>query len=571
MKASLICLVILTLVISKAFAQRRLLSHQELNIGITQEFENFNPLIMSMLATTYLYRMVNRTLVVLDEHGEWQPQLAEVIPTIENGLAKIKKDEAGNEFVVADWRIRPEANWGDGTPVTCHDVKFTWEVALSPMISVGEKEVYDQVRKIEISEDNPKHCRFVYREAKWNFNRIATFFTLPSHLERPVFERFGNEPQGYEQHSLYTTQPTHPGLFNGPYRITEIRLGSHVRMEVNPHFYGSAPHFQRIIAKLIPNTGTLEANLRSGTIDMVSVLGMSFDQALAFNEKVEKEKLPYNVNFEPSLVYEHIDFNLDNPLLQDVRVRRALVMAIDRGALTRGLFEGKQPVAFHNISPQDPWYTEDPERIVITPYSRRQAARLLEEAGWKRGADGVRVKDGKRLELSIMTTSGNRVRELVQVYLQDQWRSIGVDVSIKNEPARVFFGETTRKRKFDSMAMYAWISSPESNPRSTLSSTSIPSEENGFSGQNQPGWRNDRVDKLINDLDLEFDEEKRLDIIHEIVWHYTNEIPVIPLYYRSDVSITPTNFAGYKLPGHQFPATNHIEYWHLSDVLAREN
>lgn len=537
---------------------------REFTIGITQEFENFNPLIMSMLATTYMYRMLNRTMVVLDENTQWVPQLVDEIPTLENGLAIKKRNQKGEEYIEAQWILRQNATWGDGVPVTCHDLKLTWEIARSPFVSVGEREIYEQVSDIIFSEEKPKHCRFIYRDAKWNFNRLPTFYAIPNHLERPIFDQHGSTAQGYEQNSLYTKEPTHPGLYHGPYRISEIKLGSHVSLERNPTFYGESPFFDRIIVKLIPNTGTLEANLRSGTINMVSSLGMSFDQALAFEEKVQREKLPFIVNFQPSLVYEHIDFNLDHPVLKDVIVRRALLMAIDRKALTMGLFEGKQAVALHHIAPLDPWYTEDPQKIVITPYARRQAARLLDQAGWKKGADGIRVKDGLRLEFNLMTTAGNRVRELVQVYLQDQWRSLGVNVQIKNEPARVFFGETTRKRKFDGMAMYAWISSPESNPRSTLSSQSIPSEENGWSGQNQPGWVNSRVDELITKLDLEFDPAQRLNIIHEITWHYTNELPVLPLYYRSDVSVIPDNLRGYKLPGHQFPASNHIERWHLA-------
>ncbi len=560
----ILCLIALLFSLTTELQAQRRLTAQELNIGVTQEFENFNPLIMSMMATTYMYRMVARTLNVLDENGEWVPQLAEVIPSLENGLAR-RTTIDGHPMIEALWKIKSNASWGDGTPVTCRDVKFSWEVALSPMVSISEKEIYDQVKEIVIDEKNPKDCLLRYREAKWTYNRLATFFIVPEHLERPIFEQFGNQAEGYEQHSNYTRNPTHPGLFNGPYRISEIKLGSHVRFERNPYFYGKPSFFERVVVKLIPNTGTLEANLRSGTIDMVSALGMSFDQAIAFDEKVKKDDLPFDVNFQPSLVYEHIDFNLDHPVLKDQVVRQALLMSIDREALTQGLFGGRQPVALHNTSPLDPWFTDDPKKIKIHPFSRRQAKRLLDQHGWVVAADGVRAKDGQRLSFTLMTTAGNRVRELVQVYLQDQWRSIGADVQVKNEPARVFFGETTRKRKFDGMAMYAWISSPESNPRSTLSSKSIPSEENGWSGQNQPGWRNARVDELVFKLDLEFDPEKRLAMIHEILFLYTSELPVLPLYYRSDVSVTPKSLRGYKLPGHQFPATNHIENWTLVD------
>jgi peptide/nickel transport system substrate-binding protein len=538
-------------------------TNDQLTIGITQEFEDLNPIVMSMLATTYLYRMVNRTLVALDEHGEWQAQLAVEIPTMENGLARFIHED-GVQKIEADWQIREAATWGDGVPVTCHDLEFAWEVAQSQFVSVSGIETYRQVEEIRIDPQNPKHCTFKYREPKYGFNRIFQFYAVPAHLERPVFEAHGNRPQGYDQNSLYTRDPTHPGLYHGPYRIADIQLGSHVVFERNPTFWGDPANIERIITVLIPNTGTLEANLRSGNIDMVSVLGMSFDQALAFADRVEADGLPFDVNFKPSLVYEHLDLNLDNPFLQDVNVRRALVHAIDREGLTDALFQGLQPPALHNIAPIDPWYTDDPNKIVLYRHSRRQANRLLDEAGWEMRADGFRYNaNGERFRMRLMTTAGNQVRETVQVYLQDQWRSIGIDVRIQNEPARVFFGQTTRRRQFDGAAMYAWISSPETSPRTTLHSSEIPTEANNYSGQNQPGWVNHRVDELIEALEVEFDAERTLEQIHEILWHYTNEVPVIPLYYRSDTSVTPANLTGYAIPGHQVPESNHVERWNL--------
>jgi len=535
----------------------------QLIIGMTQEFENLNPLVMSMSATEYLYRMVNRTLVALDEYTEWQAQLATRIPTMENGLARFVEAD-GQRKIEADWEIREAATWGDGTPVTCRDFAFTREVALSGHVGVRSTEVYRQVEHIRIDPFNPKRCTFVYAEPKWNFNRIFQFNVLPEHLERPVFEEFGDQPQGYEQQSLYTRDPTNPGLYHGPYRIVDMRLGSHVVFERNPTFFGAPANIERIITVLIPNTGTLEANLRSGSIDMVSAMGMTFDQALAFDKRVEAEGLAFNVNFQPGLVYEHLDLNLDNPFLADVKVRRALVHAIDREGLSNALFQGRQPAAVHNVSPLDSWFTDDPEKIVLYRHSRRMANRLLDEAGWTLAADGFRYNAaGERFRLRLMTTAGNQVREVVQVYLQDQWRGIGIDVRIQNEPARVFFGQTMRRRDFSGAAMYAWISSPETSPRSTLHSREIPAEHNGWSGQNTPGWTNHRVDGLIETLEVEFDPERRLELIHAILFEYTNEVPVIPLYYRSEVSVTPANLSGYKLPGHQVAATNHVERWTL--------
>ncbi len=538
-------------------------TNRELNIGLTQEFENLNPVIMSMVATSYSALMVGRTLTQIDADSQRQPQLAVTIPTLENGLARLQEAD-GRRWIEAEYEIQPAARWGDGEPLTCRDFRFAWQVGSSDFVSVPNTEIYRQIKDIRVDPVDPKQCTFVYAEARWNFNHHHRLHPLPEHLERPIFERHGGEPEGYEQHSLYTRDPTHPGLYHGPYLIADMALGSHIILEPNPTFYGSRPHIERIVIKLIPNTGTLEANLRSGNLDMVSTLGMSFDQALAFADRVAAQDLPFVVNFQPGLVYEHLDLDLDNPFLQDVNVRRALVHAIDREGLTDALFDGRQPPALHNLAPIDAWYTDDPDKIVIYRYSRRQANRLLDEAGFTLASDGFRYDaDGRRLRLRLMTTAGNKVRELVQIYLQDQWRAIGVDVRIQNEPGRVFFGQTMRRRTFEGAAMFAWSSSPENNPRSQFASSQIPSAENGWSGQNYMGWRNDRVDRLVDILDEEFDAQARLAYIHEILYHYTSEVPRIPLFYRSETSVTPANLVGYRVTGHQTTAPNHVEYWRL--------
>src|SRR5207342_2473037 len=156
----------------------------------------------------------------------------------------------------------------------------------------------------------------------------------------------------------------------GPFRIVEITPGSRIVLEQNPTWTGEKPHFKRIVVKIIENTAALEANLLSGNIDYVlGELGLSLDQALAF-EKRHKDK--YNVIYKPALIYEHIDINLDNPLLRDRRVRQAILMAIDRKAISDKLFEGKQPVAHGGISPLDPMYGPDTRQYAYDPAAAKK-------------------------------------------------------------------------------------------------------------------------------------------------------------------------------------------------------
>lgn len=535
-------------------------SNQELKIGTSQEYDTLNPLIMSQMISTYMNRMVNRTLVNLDSDTKYVPQLAKEIPTLENGKAKLV-DIGGKKKVVATWEILDNAKWGDGNPLTCADFAFALRVAASPNVSISEKETYTQVEKIEYDAKTPKKCVMTYDRARWDFNRLAQFFPLPKHLEEPIFEKYGKDKEGYEKNSLYTKNPTHPGLFSGPYVYSEVKLGDHVSLSPNPYFYGEAAKIKKIIVKFISNTGTMEANLVSGTIDMIAPVGLKFDQAVALEKKVATQKLPYKVTFQPSITYEHIDLNLDNPALKDLRVRKALIHSVNREEMVKSLFEGKQQAALHFMTPRDPWYTADPKYVSIYRYSRREAQKLLDEAGWKVGKDGYRYKDGKKLSLILMTTAGDKTRETVQSYLQEQWKQVGIEVQIKNEIARTYFGETLRKRKFHSMAMFAWVSSPENNPKSTFHSKNIPSTKNGWSGQNMMGWVNPKVDKLTESLEVEFNAKKRMEIAWDLQKHYTEEAPVIPLYYRSDIAVTPAGLKNYKLTGHQFPETNEVEKW----------
>lgn len=539
-----------------------------LKIGVTQEFEHLNNMTSDMLATTYIYSMVNRKLVTIGKDWKWKPVLVKKIPDLKNGLARVfeevdPKTKKKVKRLHSVWEIKESAVWGDGKPVTGHDVKFSWTVGMHPNTPIGEKQVYSDIIRINVDKKNPKKFVMIFEKPKWDFAQRGTFYVLPMHLEGSIFKKYKDRREGYAKNSLYVKKPELAGLYNGPYRVKEVKLGSHAHLVPNEKFWGKKPKIENIIIKLIPNTATLEANLRAGNIDMISIIGLSLDQALAFEKKVKKERLKFDINFESALVYEHVDLQLKNPILKDVNVRKALVYAINREEMVKSLFAGRQKAALHNIAFRDPWFTDDSSKIVKYRFSRRKAKKLLDKAGWKIGKDGYRYKDGKKLSLTFMTTAGRKIRELVQVYLKNQWKKVGIEVSIKNEPARVYFGNTIKKSLYEGLALYAWISSPENTPRSTLHSTNIPTKNNGYKGQNSPNYNSPEMDRLLEEVDVTFDAAKRKELISKILYHYTNDVPVIPLYYRSDISVTPKGLRGYYIAGHQFPSTEAIEEWHF--------
>jgi peptide/nickel transport system substrate-binding protein len=522
----------------------------ELVLGITQYPANFNPVIEAMAAKTYILAMAKRPLVAFDAEWKLVCLLCTELPTIENGRAEPIELEGGGHGIKVTYTIRPEAKWGDGTPVSTDDVLFSYEVGKHPMSGVTAQEPYRRILKIETKED--KKTFTLHLDRRYFDFAARTFELLPAHVERAAF----SDPAQYRTRTKYDTDTTNPALYNGPYRITEASAGSHVVLEPSPTWEGEKPRFRRIVVRAIENTAALEANVLSGGVDMVAgELGLSLDQGLAF-EKRHAGK--YNVIFKPGLVYEHVDLNRANAILADKRVRQALLWALDRAAITKQLFDGRQTVANTSINPLDWVHAEDIPQYKHDP---AKAKALLDEAGWNQMRGGVRHNTkGERLSLELMTTAGNRSRELVQQVLQSQWKQVGVEIRIRNEPPRVFFGETVTKRNF-SLALFAWISSPESVPRTTLHSREIPSAENNWSGQNFVGFKNEEIDKLIDAIEVELDRDRRKAMWKRLQEIYADDLPTLPLYFRADTYILPKWLKGVVPTGHQSYSTLWVETW----------
>ncbi|MEM7172640.1 MAG: peptide ABC transporter substrate-binding protein [Pseudomonadota bacterium] len=529
---------------------------KELAIGITQFPSTFHPNIDSMMAKTYVLGMTQRPLTTYDQSWEGTCLLCTEMPTFENGLAVKENLPDGGEGVALTYKIQPKATWGDGTPVTSADAVFTWEVGRHPESGVSNAELYRRILAVDVIDDKT----FVLHvdRISFDYGLVNDFNLLPAHIEQPIFEA---GPAQYRQRTAFDSDPTNSGLAFGPYRIDRVVSGSEIALVPNETWWGTAPTFDRVTIKVIENTSALEANLLSGAIDMVAgELGLNIDQALAF-EKRHGER--FDIEYESGLIYEHIDLNLDNPVLQDKRMRQALIQSIDREAISAQLFQGRQPVAHGSVSPLDWVHSETAARY---PFDPEKAASLLDEMGWTDIRDGVRHNaDGEPLTFEIMTTAGNRTRELVQQVLQSQWRNLGIDVRVRNEPARVFFGQTVSQRNFPAMAMFAWISSPENVPRTVLHSDAIPTAENNWAGQNYTGYNNPEMDLLLEEIEVELDREKRKELWQRLQEIYAEDLPVIPLYWRANSHIRPDWLTGVRPTGHQAPTSLWVEEWGHED------
>jgi peptide/nickel transport system substrate-binding protein len=254
--------------------------------------------------------------------------------------------------------------------------------------------------------------------------------------------------------------------------------------------------------------------------------------------------------------------NHDSSILKDKRVRQALLYGMDRENIVKILFEGRQEVAHSWLPPRHYGHYADVKKY---PYDLEKARKLLEEAGWKEGPDGVRINDqGEKLSLTIMTTAGNKVRERVEEIIQAEWKKIGIELEIKNQPAKVFFGETVRRRKYPHLAMYAWIISPVSDGESLWTIKNIPSAENNWQGQNSGGFKHLEMDQIDNLVPKTLDEKERRALLIQEQQIWAEELASLPLYFRADVSATRKDLVNWFITGTETPVTWNAERWHFA-------
>lgn len=528
---------------------------EPLRIGITQFPHSLHPSIDSMAATSYIHGFARRPITAYDADWQLVCLLCTELPTLDNGQAVIEPvptdvgDGSGRGMAVT-YTLHEDAAWGDGTPITSADVVFTWRVGRHPRTGFAAAEAYRRILSIDVVDD--KTFTLHLDRVSFAYNAINDFRLLPAHLEAEAFA----DPERYQRDSLYARAPTTPGLWFGPWRLAEVTPGAQVVLERNPHWWGQPPAFDRVVVKAVENTAALEATLLSGGVDMIAgEVGLGTDQALAFEQRAGDR---FRVLYQPGLFYEHLDLNLGQPALADRRVRQALLHAIDRETIVAKLFGGKLPVAKTSVSPLD-WVHDD--TLTGTSHDPEAAKALLAEAGWTPGADGILAKDGQRLSIVLQTTAGNRTRERVEQVLQSMWKAIGAEVVIRNEPARVLFGETLTKRKFEGAVLFAWISSPENVPRTTLHCEEIPTAENAWTGQNYTGYCDPGMDALIEAINTELDRAKRESMWHDLQALYARDLPALPLWFKAEPHILPPWLDGVTPTGHMNYSSLWAETW----------
>ncbi|TAJ71201.1 MAG: hypothetical protein EPO42_15160, partial [Gallionellaceae bacterium] len=322
--------------------------------------DNFNPYLASLLASSQVTRYVFNSLYTINYKGEWEPALATGYTVSRDGLTWT-------------FTLRPGVRWSDGEPLTSADAKFTWQLATNKDVHITYASGFDKIASI----DTPTPASIVYRlkEPYAPFrDQIAGAAIVPQHVLGPLSaEQINRAP--FNQKPVGT----------GPFAVSEFATDDHVTLTANPYYWRSRPKLQRLIVRIVPDRNTQVNLLRAGELSLLaSVPPARLEEILRLPTVVVKRYL--------SPVYALIQLD-EYEFLRDVRVRQALDFATPKESIIKNIMKGQAEPAVSDMVPNGPWANR---QLKPRPFDPVRARQLLADAGFRPGPDGVLVKGGKR-------------------------------------------------------------------------------------------------------------------------------------------------------------------------------
>ncbi|MGN8116359.1 peptide ABC transporter substrate-binding protein [Labrys sp. 22185] len=498
-------------------------------ISFSQEPTVFNPHLLHIEVDEGIHYSVFNPLFDVDPDGKFTPSLAVEVPTVENG---------GISADGLTWKVklRDGVKWHDGKPFTAEDVKFTLELMVDPNFRSWRRTGHEHVRDIKVVSPT---------EISWRMDKpfapypsiLASTFIVPKHILGEAADKntapFNNAPVG-----------------TGPFKWSKRVAGDYIELAANEDYFGEGPYLERIVYKYIPDMTVMYTQFKTGDVD---VLGLQWITADHYEEaKTLEGKV---VDVVPNATIESVGFNMERPQFKDPAVRKALYHALDKKTIIEALYYGL-PAPTESYMPQQSFYY-NPD-LPKQDYDPEKAKKVLDEAGWVPGADGIRAKDGVRLSFSNSTTAGNHLREQVQQFMQQSFKDIGVEMTISNLPPAVMWGDYWMLSKFDSVVVgINFITGPDPDTSDYFMSTS--SGAKGGNGQNTWQYANPEVDRLLKEAGNLFVPEERRKLYFKIQEIMRTDLPFLPIYQYATVRGRKKGVEGF-LPN----INNRIDSWNVN-------
>ena len=469
----------------------------------------------------------------------------ESLPTLENGGATLRKadvflDTSGTitttatqvitqvDQLVVTYRWNPKLAWSDGTPVTAADSVFAYERERANPSSAEVQSKLDLIS--EYTAVDAHTTQAILQPDYTGPTYFLNYWTpLPRHVLAEAsdeqWQQFAQEPTGY-----------------GPYLIEKREPGA-IRMARSQHYFGPAPANSRLDVLFGQDINLLRSYIANDNLDVIFSDRTQPVDIAAFDQDAQAGLM--QVSYAPSPIWEHIDYNLDLPMLQDIRMRRAIAYATNRNRMTQELLGA-------HVAPLDSWVlpfqaeAAPADQLSRYEYNSDQARALLDEMEYSDpDGDGIRASpDGLTLTLQLLTTADSPLRAEVARRFSEDMRAVGIDVEVTEiASADMFAPEGPLYQRQFELALYGWKADPNAGGLSLWNCNAVPSPENNFTGENFAGWCFRDADMALRRgaTSLNLEERKGYYLRQQQIW--TQELPGLPLFQRlSTIAVARARF-----------------------------
>lgn len=404
-----------------------------LRVG-TGQFDNLNTVLSGGGSSTYLSYVWGAYLFLADERNQIHPELATVIPTQANG--GISRDG-----LTITYHLRHGVLWQDGSPFDASDVVFTWHLIMDPRTNVVTRLGYDKVAQMTASDPYTVRVRL-----KERFAPIVASLFGPGEVPMPVLPRHLLAHVSDINHAAFNNKPIGTGAFE----IQHYDPSTGVTLVANPQYWRGPPRLKGLDFLIVTDANTVLVMLRTGELEVARVLGEhALELAKAPGVRIIHQAAPEDL---------FLSLNTSHPPLDDVRVRRAIAMGVDRRFFLQAFQYGWGQLAATDQPPGSPWSNPN---ALMPPYDPQAAARTLDAAGWHVDQSGYRSKNGKRLSLEFAYIAAREPDVKFAPFFENEMKAIGVALSLKPYPYNLFYaqkaeGGILEGGKYD-VAITGWV------------------------------------------------------------------------------------------------------------------
>lgn len=405
--------------------------------------------------------------------------------------------------------------WEDGTELTSADMEYTWKVVTDPATASPYAEDFLQVRKFEVID------KYTFEVTYDSFVARAVASWMSPILPKHILEN---------QNIRNTPFSRHP-IGAGAYRLKDWQAGSSITLSASETYFEGKPQIAEVVYRIIPDDATMFMETRAGRLDVMNLNPLQYlrqTNSSFWNEQYVKYRYLASV-------YIFLGFNLEHPFFSDVRVRRAISLAINRDDLVSGALLGQGVAAVGPFKPGS-WAHHPTLKPIVQ--DRQEACRLLEEAGFKKGENGLYQKDGKELAFTILVNQGNEQRILTATLIQEQLSHIGVKAKLRTVEWAAFIREFVNKGLFDAVIL-GWTITQDPDIFQIWHSSHA---HDG--GLNFIHYRNAEVDKILEEARSTPDRETRANLYGKLQEILHAEQPYCFLFVPYALPIVQKRFHG---------------------------